>query len=326
MNKVEKVKELLLDSYFNGVVLIEKDEEVLLKEGFGYANYEHDIPMSCDSVLRIASLTKQFTATMILLLEESGMLSVNDALSKYIDDYPRGDEITIHHLLTHTSGVPNFDIEYDFFDVLKSNNVLDALIGLFKYESLDFNPGEKFSYSISGYLLLTFIIEKVSDLSYDAFLKKNIVDKLGLIATEFDYATKIIKNRSGSYRKHNGEIVNDDFIDMRIAGGGGGLLSSLNDMYKWQKGLLAGNLVSEKSLGKMYGKQYHIEGNTYAGYGIFTVAGEPPSFFHAGGGNGVRAMNVFFPEEKVHIILISNVNDRDTFNRVYEGIKNVMID
>lgn len=326
MNKVDKVKKLLNDLNFNGVVLLEQGGEVLLKEGLGYANFEHNIHMSCDSVLRIASLTKQFTATMILLLEESGKLSVNDPLSKYIKDYPRGDEISIHHLLTHTSGVPNFDIEHDFYDVLKSDDVLSALIGLFKDESLVFNPGEKFSYSISGYLLLTFIIEKVSNLSYDSFLKKYIVDKLGLIATQFDYATNVIKNRTGSYRIENGRIVNEHFVDMRIAGGGGGLLSSINDMHKWQKGLLAGNVISRKSLDKMFGKQYHIDGDTYAGYGIFVVTGKQPLFYHAGGGSGVRAMNMFFPEEKFHSILISNVNDRETFNNVYEGINKIMID
>jgi len=158
---VEYLNAHLVQKTFNGSVLIAKNGQILYSEGFGMANIELGVPNSPKTKFRLGSITKQFSAMLIMQLQERGLLSVDDSLTKYIPDYPNGDKITIHHLLTHTSGVPSFTGFPDYAKIMVQPLKLEEIIALFKNKPLEFEPGTKYRYSNSGYVLLGYILESV---------------------------------------------------------------------------------------------------------------------------------------------------------------------
>ncbi|MBN2795265.1 MAG: beta-lactamase family protein [Clostridia bacterium] len=325
-NLLKQVNEITEKHHYNGVILIDDFKENLLVMGYGYSNLEHDIQMTVDTPMRIASITKQFTAISIVQLFERGLLHLEDNIKKYIPDYPRGDEITIHHLLTHTSGISNFPLSYDFYEVLNSDSVLEALIDLFKFEPLQFNPGSQFSYSISGFLILQYIIEQVSQMSYEAYLQANIFDPLNMKNSGFDHYKAIIKGRASPYDFKEDHMTNADFIDMRIAGAGGGLYASITDLERFNKGILNHVLITEDSMKMMFHHQYEIAEEVYSGYGVFIqtcelVGRKRIKAYHAGGGTGVRAMNIFYFDDEIMLTMVSNINDAKRFNETLNEIE-----
>ena len=332
MNKdvVNSVRTAIKNSKFNGAIRIEYNSEPILSEAYGYSNFEHDVLNKVDTKFRIASVTKQFTATAIMQMYDKELLRLDDSIDKYIPDYPKGDEITIHNILAHTAGINDFEIEYDFYDVLRSDSVLNALIDLFKYKPLQFEPGTKFSYSISGFLILQYIIESISKMKYIDYLKEYILEPLGMHNTGFDYYRDIVKNRANCYEMKDNVIENSETFDMRIAGAGGGLYSTVEDLSIFNHALKSGKIISEKSVELMFTKQFVIAEGAYSGYGIIM---EEREFFgkvrrvnyHFGAGNGVRSLNEYYPDDNIDIIAISNVNDKDTFNSVIKGIEKILL-
>lgn len=330
-DKLDLIDQVLKEMSYNGVISVIHNEEILLSNAYGYGNFEHEILLTSKTPMRIASLTKQMTAVAILQLFELSKLDIRDTIKKYIDDYPRGDEITLHHLLTHTSGIANFPLDMDFYPVLNSDSVLDALIDLFKYQPLDFNPGEKFSYSVSGYLVLQYVIEQVSGLSYEAYVKKYIFDPLHMNHSGYDHYRNIIKNRAYPYDYENNVIKNAHFVDMKIAGAGGGLYASLEDLQKFNLALLNNQILSPSSYDRMFAHQFEIAEDVYSGYGIFIQTCEylgkrRVKAYHAGGGPGVRGMNIFLPDDHLSIIMLSNVNDANTFNSCLHKVESILLE
>ena len=156
-------------------VLVAHKNEIIYRKAYGLANVELQTPMQPEHVFRLGSITKQFTAVAILMLEAEGKLSVADDLTKYLPDYPtQGESITIEHLLTHTSGIHNHTDDADFLDLARTDHTVQELIDLFKDKPLDFKPGEQWNYSNSGYILLGAIIEKVSGMPYADFIEQRI--------------------------------------------------------------------------------------------------------------------------------------------------------
>ncbi|MFQ5721449.1 MAG: serine hydrolase domain-containing protein [Candidatus Aminicenantales bacterium] len=185
---------------YSGTVLIAKNGEILFRKGYGMASYEFDVPNTAKTKFQIASLSKSFTSAAIMILQERGKLSVHDPLSKFIPDYPGGKKITIHHLLTHTSGIPNVNNFPEYSRDSRFPQTLDEIIKMFKDKPLMFEPGEKYSYSNSNYNLLAYIIEKVSGVSYGEFLRKNIFQTLEMNETgHHGEASAIIKNLASGY-------------------------------------------------------------------------------------------------------------------------------
>lgn len=328
--KVYKIKKIIKENKFNGVVSIAHGSKLILSKGFGKANFEHDVSNTTKTRFRIASITKQFTASAILQLYDKGLINLEDTVDKYITDYPKGNKITIHHLLTHTSGISNFELEYDFYDVLHAESTLDALIDLFKYQPLQFEPGTQFSYSISGYLLLGYIIEDVTKMKYEDYLKKYIFEPLNMTNSGFDYHQDIVKRRANGYVIKDGVLKNADFIDMRIAGAGGGLYSNVEDLYIFNNALKSGKIISHNSVDLMFKNQFKIADGVHSGYGIFLQLGDlfgknRHKQYHTGGGIGVRSINTFLPDDKLQIIMISNINDRDTFDTIKNEIERILL-
>ncbi|MBI9009239.1 MAG: beta-lactamase family protein [Tenericutes bacterium] len=329
MQLLETLNSFLDKRGFNGEILISIANEVILKKGYGFASFEHNVPNTADTVMRIASITKQFTAACILKLYEDGLLDLNDLLMKYIPDFIQADKITIHHLLSNSSGIANFELEMDFYPFTTSDNVAKALIDYIKDKPLLFEPGSKFNYSISGYLVLQYIIEIVSKQDFESYLKKTFLKKLGMLDTGFDFPNRVVRNKASCYKITDGLIECADYIDMRIAGGGGGLYSTVMDLYKWNKSLLTHQILKEETIKKMI--EPHIKADEVNSYGYGTIIANSEvnghdivKYYHPGGGNGVRSFNTYYPQIEVQVILISNVEDVKTFERVRKGIDQIL--
>ncbi|XMB87121.1 serine hydrolase domain-containing protein [Mycoplasmatota bacterium WC44] len=328
--KAVKIDKLLNTLNFNGSVLVAVGDNVILSKGYGMSNFELSVKNTNKTKFRIASITKQFTAVAILQLVEKKLIHLDDKLSKYIEDYPNGEYITLHHLLTHSSGISNLNLEDDFCKILKENNPLLGLIEKVRTQPFEFFPGEKFSYSASGYLILTYIIELVTNKTYDAYLQENIFDKLIMRDSGYDFYKRIIKNRASGYELENDVIVNSDFVDMRIASGGGALYSTVEDLYRWNVSLLEGNIIKDDLSKLIITEHIQINQNVHYGYGLFLAYGEISGkdrhkHYHSGGGGGFRSINSIYYDDDTKVIILSNVNDKGVFTKVSSGIEDIVL-
>lgn len=254
--------ETLLSKYyktglFTGNVLIAEKGKVIFSKSYGLANREHEVANKSMTKFRVGSITKQFTASAIMILQQQGLLSVHDPIRKYIPDYPKvGEKITIHHLLTHTSGIPEYMDFPDFDKMMVRHISLEDLVDYFKNKPLDFEPGSKWSYSNSGYLLLGFIIERISHMPYEEFLKKYIFDVAHLNETIPDRPINLIIHRAQGYDLIPGGIIkNAAYIDLSIAQAAGDLLSTTNDLLKWDRILYGSSILSDTSKSEMFKDQ-----------------------------------------------------------------------
>jgi CubicO group peptidase (beta-lactamase class C family) len=311
--------EIFIDNFYSSLkgkeapgiaLLVAKEGKVLYKKGFGYADVKSKIPVTPDTKFRIGSVTKQFTAAAILKLQEKNLLSVNDKLSKYVPDFARGDEVTIHHLLTHTSGIHSYTGRGDFIAKVTKTVSPDTLINTIKNDPYDFNPGERMLYNNSGYFLLGYIIGKVSGKPYDVYLKETFFDPLKMENTGMHYAGIKLQNEAKGYAKDNGKY--DDALnwDMSWAGAAGALYSTVDDLLKWNEALFGGKVLNEKSLnaaltpavlknGAEPGMQY--------GYGLIKSKFRGTEIIgHGGGLHGFITQLSYYPTEKLTVVMFSN--------------------
>ena len=301
---------------FSGSVLVAKGNRLLLNEAYGYASYEFNIKNTPEVKFRTGSLTKGFTAVAILQLVENNKLKLNDKLSAYIPDYPSGDEITIKHLLTHTSGIPNHT-EFDDFN--KERRVfhynITETIKTFKNKPLEFNPGKKFSYSNSNYILLGFIIEQVSNMSYAEYIEENIFEPLEMRNSGYERPEKIIRNMARGYRLQNDEIMNAKYRNMSNAHASGALYSTTGDLYKWDRALYTEKLISKESRELMFTP---FKDHYGFGWGIVHVF-DRKMIAHSGEIDGFSSNISRFPDEDVCIIILSNF-EHTPINRINKDI------
>lgn len=307
----------IVSSYYpanepGAAVLVMKDGAVLLRKGYGLADIEQGIPIEPDMVFRIGSVTKQFTAAAILLLEKEGKLSVEDDLRKYLPDYPTsGRTITIEQLLTHTSGIRSYTDMPDFTERVREDLSVDEVIALFRDEPLAFEPGVKYAYNNSGYVLLGAIIEKVSGKSYEAYLREKIFEPLGMSQTYYGSASRIIPKRAQGYDAVNAEFENARYLSMSIPYSAGALLSTVDDLAKWDRALYETELLSKASLDKWWKPFTLASGeSTYYGYGWSVSSYEGhPVVSHGGGINGFTCHLLRMPEDRVFVTVLTNRND-----------------
>lgn len=295
---------------FTGSVLIAKDGKILLSKGYGMANYSDQVPNTPHTKFKLASVSKQFTALAIVMLQEKGKLSVADKLSKYIPDYPKGDSITIHHLLTHTSGIPDFTSLPVFDSIMTRTLTLEQEINLFKYKSLDFKPGSKFSYSNSGYLLLSYIIERSSGKKFGAFMKENIFDPVGMKNTGLYDNREVLQHVAQGYTEEGENLVNAQYIDMSIPSGAGALYSTVEDMYLWDRALYTEKLVSKTSMEQI--STPFLDNYGY-GWSIADFA-KHKWMFHTGGIQGFATVMNRFPDDDMCIVILKNVDSQKLFS------------
>ena len=303
------VKHFAGDNRFMGTVLVAKDGAVVFSRAYGFANLEWQIPNTVDTRFRIGSISKQFTAAAVLLLEERGKLQTTDLVKKHLPDAPAAwDGITIHHLLTHTSGIPNLTALPEYESIRTLSTRPDRLVASFSNKPLDFAPGERFNYSNSGYVLLAALVERVAGQPFERFVQENIFDRLVMKHTGSDTFTAIIPRRAAGYSpasgRRGGELRNAQYIDMTIPIGGGSLYSTTDDLARWAHTLFGGKLLSAESLRKMT----RPEKDNYAyGLGIGNV-GERRAYTHTGGIEGFNSALWYFPESKTAVVVLGNVN------------------
>lgn len=302
-----------IDNKFMGAVLVTQGDTVLLDKGYGSANLEWNIPDTPATRFRIGSLTKQFTAAAILLLEERGKLKLDDPVKSYYPDVPSGwDRITLFNLLTQTSGIPDYTDAPDFGETMKLQRTPQQLIAVVRDKPLDFTPGEKFAYSNSNYVLLAQVIEKAGGVPFQKFVQANIFTPLGMKDSGFD-SDALMARRASPYSRRNGVIVNATYIDPSVQAGGGAICSTTHDLLIWEKALLGGKLLSPASLKKMLTPFRDARGPgapSKGGYGMGVYAGTNADgrreIAHTGSSAGVITMMAAYPDDNIILILLSN--------------------
>lgn len=290
---------------FTGSVLVARDGKVIFSKGYGLANVEFDVANTPRTKFRLGSVTKQFTAAAILLLQERGKLSVQDPICKYVDNCPAAwSEVTIHHLLSHTGGIPNFTNFPDYQTKMMMPVTTQEMTARFKDKPLEFKPGEKWNYSNSGYFLLGYILEKIAGESYESFLQKNIFEPLKLTNTGYDHPDTILKKRATGYSLVKGKMVNSAYIDMTQPYSAGSLYSTVEDLFLWNEALHSDKLLSAKSRELM---MTPVKNNYGYGLGVQTKFGRK-MVAHGGGINGFATVIARFPDEKVTVVVLRNAD------------------
>jgi CubicO group peptidase (beta-lactamase class C family) len=290
---------------FMGNVLVARDGVVVFEKGYGWANMELKVPHTAAGRFRIGSVTKQFTAAAILLLEEQGKLRVDDPVARHIPEAPVAwKEVTLFHLLTHTSGIRSFTDLPSYATWKLSPEGPAQTFGHIRDLPLEFAPGERHKYSNSGYVLLGWIVERVSGRSYGEFLRENIFDPLGMKDSGYDTDTALLPPRAAGYVPGPGGPVKAPFIDMHVPHGAGALYSTTGDLLRWTQGLFGGKLLSAASLEKM---TTPFKNNYAFGLGV-SRPGSRKSYSHGGGIEGFNAHLAYFPEGKVTVVVLANVN------------------
>lgn len=304
---------------FSGTIIVTKDDEVILNKGYGKANYDNNIENKPQTIFEIASLTKQFTATAILKLQEKSLLSVQDTVDKYIPDYPNGDKITIYNLLTHTSGIPDYLEYFGSVDTQTQTYTVDELVGLFKNEPSNFRPGESFDYSNSNYTLLGYIIEKVSNMSYEDYIQENILDPLNLKNTGFINNKVNIKDSSIGYYFINKNLYTQaeaPETEALLSYSAGEIYSTTEDLNKWENALFTEKVIKRESLDEMFTP--HL--NNY-GYGWFINENDDGDkvIFHSGNLPGYTSYVERNIDKNYQFIILCNEN-------IDEAVINMSID
>tara|TARA_R110000765_G_scaffold140504_1_gene241073 strand:- start:15 stop:1775 length:1761 start_codon:yes stop_codon:yes gene_type:complete len=312
----ELLKEYLAYSKFNGSALVAKDGKVIFKKGYGMANMEWDIPNNPNTKHRLGSVTKQFTAMLILQMVAEGKLDLQAPITNYLPEYPKenGDKITTHHLLTHTSGIPNYTSFPDFFkDVSRDPYTPEEFTTKFQDMELEFTPGEKFNYSNSGYFLLGVLIEKLSGKTYEEMLDEKIFFPLGMKESGFDHHSDILKNRATGYENNGNGFINSPFLDMSIPYAAGSLYATVEDLYLWDQALYTNKLLSQKYMDMYFKPHTPAFGSFHYAYGwmvgneaLGNTTDSIAVITHGGGINGFNTQISRQLSDKSLIVLLNN--------------------
>jgi len=302
--------------------LVMKKGEVVYRKAFGKANLELNVPMQPGMIFRIGSITKQFTAVAILQLEEQGKLALQDEITKFIPDYPtHGYKITVEHLLTHSSGIKDYTGMKEWTDEMKSKDMTPKeIVDFFKDQPMDFEPGTKYQYDNSGYILLGYIIEKASGETYENYLMKHILKPLGLEHTSYEHSKDIVKNRVEGYSKADSGYINSSYLSMTQPYAAGSLLSTVDDLYTWTKGVRSGRIIKPGTFAKAV-VPYKLKDGSTAGYGYGLEIGEifgSQAIWHNGGINGFLTMGIYMPAEDIFVAVFSNCDGNSPDNAAFK--------
>ncbi|WP_296381980.1 serine hydrolase [Winogradskyella sp.] len=295
-------------------ILVAKNGKTIYRKAIGKSSLELDVDMIPENVFMLASITKQFTAVSILMLEEQGKLSLDDPITKFIPDYPTlGKTITVHHLLNHTSGIKSYTGIGNLVEVARNDMTLDELIDYFKNEPMDFDPGEEFRYNNSGYVLLGKIIEVISKDTYENFIEKNIFEHLGMENSSYGNNRELVKNRVEGYEQNENGYVNASYLSMTLPYAAGSLISTIDDMQKWQNALANNTFIKATTLNKaINGSELNNGEHIGYGYGLgeMNLKGSK-GYTHSGGIFGTSTNGIYLIDEDVYVIGLSNCSCND---------------
>jgi CubicO group peptidase (beta-lactamase class C family) len=304
-------------------ILVQKGGRTIFRKGYGMADIELGVPVEPDMVFRLGSITKQFTAVSILMLAEQGKLGLQDEITKFLPDYPtQGRKITIEHLLTHTSGIQSYTDMSEWLPLWRKDFTLPELIDLFKNKPMKFEPGERWSYNNSGYVLLGAIIEKVSGQTYEQFVDTHIFKPLGLKGSCYDSTERIIPRRVPGYELGQKGIVNASYLSMTQPYAAGSLASTVDDLAVWSQAVFAGRLVKKEWLDKAF-TPFRLKNGESSGYGFgwfITNYQGHRIVEHGGGINGFSTYEMTLPEDGIFIAILTNsaIAGRDPEPRAFK--------
>lgn len=285
------------------------DGKVIVSKGFGYAELEHGALANADTLFRIGSVTKQFTAALVMQQVEAGTIGLDDSIAKYCD-FPTGEHtVTIRHLLTHTSGIKSYTgLGEAWTKTIPLELTEEQLLDLVDEEPFDFAPGTTFKYNNTGYFLLGVILERVTGMEYEDLIEEKIAKPLGLSKTRYGSNRDLIRNRAQGYTRAKDGFRNDALIGMSQPGAAGALLSTAGDLVRWSHALATGKVVSAESYAAMTTSYELPDGSqTKYGFGLGLAAlQDMPVVTHGGGINGFNSMLTHFPSSGVTIAVISN--------------------
>lgn len=310
----------LLHKYenFNGSILIAKKGNIILDKGYGFADIDQNIKNKTQTRFAIGSVTKQFTAMAIMQLDEKQMLNIEDKISKYLPDFPNGDGITIHNLLTHTSGLVNYTELPEFYVLESEDPKVEDVLNLIKDKPLEFEPGTQFKYCNTGYALLSEIIEKVSGVTFEEYLHENIFRPLNMKDTGVCYGKNKEIHHATAYSGHLDLIPVDDEILLSQAYGAGNMYSTVEDLYRWDRALDTEQLVKKEGLDRIFKGYIDMQGMGDYGYGWLirdTELGK--EIFHTGGTLGFSANIARYIDEDLTVIVLTNKSGYDTMSLAY---------
>jgi CubicO group peptidase (beta-lactamase class C family) len=311
---VSRIDELAATVLENGSVAglsigVRRGDDVLLIRGYGLADIENDVPATAETVYRIGSVTKQFTAAAVMQLVESGAIDLDDPMTEYLPDYPtQGHVVTIRHLLTHTSGIKSYTGLEEWQPTMRLDLTDEELVALFSDEPFDFAPGERYLYNNSGFYLLGMIVAEASGQPYRDYLRAHIFEPLGLASSSYCDERPIIRNRAEGYELVRGELLNAQPLSMNHPGAAGALCSTVGDLLDWTRALRAGEVVSSASYAQMTTPGTLDSGAT-TGYGFGLGLGQlvgRATVSHGGGINGFNAMLAYYPDADLDVVVLSN--------------------
>ena len=320
-SKIDKILRTQFKTNETGVsALVAKDGNVIYRKAFGKADLELDVDMTSKNVFEVGSITKQFTSVAILMLLEEGKLSLDDEITKFIPTYPtNGKKITIHHLLTHTSGIKSYTSMQRFGEVMTIDETPLKFIDFFKNEPMDFDPGEKYLYNNSGYFILGYIVEKVSGISYPKFIQERIFDAIDMKSSYYGSHKKLIKNRASGYQK-GAEFSNAQYISLTLPYAAGSIMSNVDDMLKWQTAITNNVFLKKATIDKAFTNYTLINGDKINyGYGwSINEINDVSTIEHGGAIPGYLSMGVFVPSKNIYVILFSNCGCQSPTNTALE--------
>lgn len=310
----EIVNESYKDDMPGATILVAKNGKAIYRKAIGKSSLELDVDMIPENVFMLASITKQFTAVAILMLEEQGKLSLNDPITKFIPDYPtNGKTITVHHLLNHTSGIKSYTGMGNLKEVARNDKTLDELIDYFKNEPMDFDPGEEFRYNNSGYVLLGKIIEILSNDTYENFIEQQLFKPLGMDNSRYGNNREFVPNRVEPYEQDDTGYVNASYLSMTLPHAAGSLTSTIDDMLKWQNALTNNTFIKSSTFNKaINGSELNNGEHINYGYGLgeFSLKGSK-GYTHSGGIFGTSTNGIYLIDEDVYVIGLSNCSCND---------------
>jgi CubicO group peptidase (beta-lactamase class C family) len=329
----QKIDNLLKQYYdygqLNGTVLVADNGKIIYEKGFGMANMEWAIPNQPDTKFRIGSVTKQFTAALILQLVEEGKVKLDGKLSDYLPDYRKdtGSKVTVHQLLNHTSGIPSYTNRVDFrAEISRDPYSVADFVKKFASGDLEFEPGTKFSYNNSGYFLLGAIIEKVTGKSFETVITERIFRPLGMTNSGYDNHSPLLKKRASGYQKTAAGYTNAPYLDMSLPYAAGSLYSTVDDLFKWDQSLYEDKILSAESKKKMF-----TPGLSNYGYG-FGISDQPIGkttektkiIAHSGGINGFNSLITRAVDKRQTVIILDNVGLGDIHGKITNSLIGIL--
>jgi CubicO group peptidase (beta-lactamase class C family) len=314
---------------FNGAVLIADEKGIVHKKGYGSANFEWQVPNTPDTKFRLASISKQFTAMVIMQLVAEGKLGLEDKLTAHLPDYRKdtGDRVTIAQLLNHTSGIPSYTSAPGFVqnDSRDPYTVTD-FVKKFASGDLEFEPGTKFAYNNSGYFLLGAIIEKLSGKPYAQVLKERIFEPLGMKNSGYDVAATVLPKRASGYQPSPEGYFNAPYLDMSLPYAAGALYSTVEDLYLWDRALHLDKLLPAPLKQRMFtpGLQQYAYGWSVGPLKLNDGKTELAIVQHSGGINGFATLIVRAPERKELVVLLDNTMSFGKLEELAAGLFSIL--